>query len=133
MDLPGPGTVFMSQTLSYKAPTYLGDTLTAEIEVKPTAGRELADALARAVDLGRNMVRLLDARAGAADGELFSTERACPKCSRSFEPLDPRLFSYNSRYGWCPECFGTGVDLSGFDDEQTGQDTLVLYTLSRRE
>jgi acyl dehydratase len=33
MDLPGPGTVFMSQTLSYKAPTYLGDTLTAEIEV----------------------------------------------------------------------------------------------------
>jgi len=33
MDLPGAGTVFMSQTLSYKAPTYLGDTLTAEIEV----------------------------------------------------------------------------------------------------
>ena len=33
MDLPGPGTVFMSQTLSYKAPTYLGDTLTAEVEV----------------------------------------------------------------------------------------------------
>ena len=33
MDMPGAGTVFMSQTLSYKAPTYLGDTLTAEIEV----------------------------------------------------------------------------------------------------
>jgi acyl dehydratase len=33
MDMPGPGTVLMSQTLSYKAPTYLGDTLTAEIEV----------------------------------------------------------------------------------------------------
>ena len=33
MDLPGAGTVFMSQTLSYKAPTYLGDTLTAEVEV----------------------------------------------------------------------------------------------------
>jgi acyl dehydratase len=33
MDLPGPGTVFMSQTLRYLAPTYLGDTLTAEIEV----------------------------------------------------------------------------------------------------
>jgi excinuclease ABC subunit A len=58
-----------------------------------------------------------------ADGELFSTERACPKCSRSFEPLDPRLFSYNSRYGWCPECFGTGVDLSGFDDEQSGEES----------
>jgi acyl dehydratase len=33
MDLPGPGTVFMSQSLRYLAPTYLGDTLTAEVEV----------------------------------------------------------------------------------------------------
>ncbi len=33
MDLPGPGTVFMSQALKYLAPTYLGDTLTAEVEV----------------------------------------------------------------------------------------------------
>ena len=33
MDLPGPGTVFMSQSLKYLAPTYLGYTLTAEVEV----------------------------------------------------------------------------------------------------
>src|SRR4026209_1672061 len=33
MDLPGAGTVFMSQSLKYLAPTYLGDTLTAEVEV----------------------------------------------------------------------------------------------------
>jgi acyl dehydratase len=33
MDMPGPGTVFMSQSLKYLAPAYLGDTLTAEIEV----------------------------------------------------------------------------------------------------
>ena len=33
MDMPGHGTVFLSQMLTYKAPTYLGDTLTAEIEV----------------------------------------------------------------------------------------------------
>jgi acyl dehydratase len=39
MDLPGPGTVFMSQTLTYHAPAYVGDTLTARVEVvglKPT-------------------------------------------------------------------------------------------------
>ena len=93
----------------------------AEIEVSPKAGGELADALARSVELGRNMVRVLEI--GAADGELFSTQRACPRCSRSFEPLDPRLFSYNSRYGWCAECFGTGVDLSGFDDEHSGEES----------
>src|SRR5919198_4956585 len=33
MDLPGPGTVFMSQTLTYRAPAYVGDTLTATVEV----------------------------------------------------------------------------------------------------
>jgi acyl dehydratase len=33
MDMPGAGTVFMSQSLKYLAPTYLGDTLTAEVEV----------------------------------------------------------------------------------------------------
>ena len=39
MDLPGPGTVFMSQALTYHAPAYVGDTLTARVEVvalKPT-------------------------------------------------------------------------------------------------
>ncbi len=33
MDLPGPGTVFMSQTLTYQAPAYPCDTLTARVEV----------------------------------------------------------------------------------------------------
>ena len=33
MDLPGAGTVFLSQSLKYLAPAYVGDTLTAEIEV----------------------------------------------------------------------------------------------------
>ena len=33
MDLPGAGTVFMSQSLTYKAPAYVGDTLTARVEV----------------------------------------------------------------------------------------------------
>ncbi len=92
----------------------------AELDVRPAAGHELAAALEQAVKLGRNMVRVLEVGAGA--GELYSTERACPSCSRSFEPLDPRLFSYNSRYGWCPECFGTGVDLTGFDAERSGEE-----------
>ena len=39
---------------------------------------------------------------------VHSTERACPKCGRSFEPLDPKLFSYNSSQGWCPKCRGFG-------------------------
>ena len=33
-DLPGPGTVYLSQTLQFKAPVYPGDTITATVEVK---------------------------------------------------------------------------------------------------
>lgn len=32
-DLPGPGTVFMSQQLEYTAPVFIGDTITGEVEV----------------------------------------------------------------------------------------------------
>jgi excinuclease ABC subunit A len=39
---------------------------------------------------------------------VHSTERACPRCGRSFEPLDPKVFSYNSAQGWCPTCRGFG-------------------------
>jgi 3-hydroxybutyryl-CoA dehydratase len=35
-DLPGPGTVYLSQTLQFKAPVYPGDTITATVEVKST-------------------------------------------------------------------------------------------------
>lgn len=40
---------------------------------------------------------------------VFSTERFCPETGRSYEELDPRMFSYNSPHGWCPTCKGYGV------------------------
>ncbi len=38
MELPGPGSVFLHQEWDYPAPVYVGDTVTAEVEV--TAARE---------------------------------------------------------------------------------------------
>ena len=59
--------------------------------------------------------------------EVFSTKRACPVCSTSYPELDPRLFSYNSKHGWCPDCVGTGVKLTKeqrkvFDDSVRDDD-----------
>ncbi|MGI8967184.1 MAG: excinuclease ABC subunit A, partial [Limisphaerales bacterium] len=44
------------------------------------------------------------------DGKIsiHSTHRACPSCGQSFQPLDPKMFSYNSSQGWCPKCRGFG-------------------------
>lgn len=39
----------------------------------------------------------------------FSRHLMCPKCQKSYAPLDPRLFSFNSRHGMCPRCDGTGL------------------------
>ncbi|HMH18456.1 MAG TPA: excinuclease ABC subunit UvrA [Burkholderiales bacterium] len=61
---------------------------------------------------------------------VFSTKRACPSCGRSFAELDPRLFSFNSKHGWCPECYGTGLKLDRVEwdeeREKTGTEDHVL-------
>ena len=79
--------------------------------------RHCAQALARALDFGKGIVHVLgglDRLAEAAGNSrkaarvelalpqtIFSTKRACPSCARSFPELDPRLFSFNSKHGWC--------------------------------
>ncbi|PZA00275.1 excinuclease ABC subunit A [Gammaproteobacteria bacterium 2W06] len=85
----------------------------------PAREKALDSALEHALGYGKGQVRV-----ATADGQstLYSTQRACPGCNRSFAPLDPRLFSYNTRHGWCPRCFGTGVLIQGFDEDQTGEE-----------
>ncbi len=89
---------------------------------------ELRQALAAALEHGRGVVQVLasTAKKGAASDAVpavFSTKRACPNCGTGFPELDPRLFSFNSRHGWCKGCFGTGLKLAEFDAEQTGEES----------
>jgi excinuclease ABC subunit A len=85
----------------------------------------LREQLAKALEIGKGVVHVLSPLGGLAqalaDGtstrdlghlEVFSTIRACPVCATSYPELDPRLFSYNSKHGWCPDCVGTGTRLS---------------------
>ncbi len=41
---------------------------------------------------------------------LFSTVLACPTCGISLPEIDPKLFSFNSKYGACPHCRGLGYE-----------------------
>jgi len=47
----------------------------------------------------------------AAREMTFSESLACVYCGISFEELAPRLFSFNSPYGACPDCTGLGVKI----------------------
>jgi len=42
---------------------------------------------------------------------LLSEHFACHECGISLEEIEPRLFSFNSPYGACPECSGLGTKL----------------------
>jgi excinuclease ABC subunit A len=104
----------------------------ATLTASPRGERQLREAVARGLELGKGLLHVLarrkdsppkrGARPASADVQVFSTRRTCPKCGSSFADLDPRLFSFNSRHGWCEHCYGTGLELYGFDEEQSGEE-----------
>ena len=112
----------------------------ASLDVSPAHEPELRDALAQALTHGKGVVQVLSgmdglreaivaghSAAGIGTVQVFSTKRACPVCATSYAELDPRLFSYNSKHGWCPDCVGTGVALTRdqrkvFDDSVKDDD-----------
>jgi excinuclease ABC subunit A len=104
------------------------------LDVAPEHEAELRQCLNRALEHGKGVVHVLaglgglqaalqagTSTAGIGQMQVYSTLRACPVCATSYAELDPRLFSYNSKHGWCPDCVGTGVQLTrdqrkAFDD-----------------
>jgi excinuclease ABC subunit A len=59
-----------------------------------------------ALTLGRGTLYTLDTRGRET---VYSTQLFCPGTGRSFDELEPRLFSFNSAHGWCPTCQGFGT------------------------
>ena len=93
----------------------------ARLGISARGEADLRAKLAEALQHGKGVVQVLPL--GSRKPIVFSTKRACPDCGTSFAELDPRLFSFNSKQGWCGDCFGTGLELSGFDEEQTGEES----------
>ena len=54
----------------------------------------------------------------------LSQKLSCESCDRSFDPLSPHNFSFNSYLGWCPDCEGLGT--------QTGADPTALLSDPKR-
>ncbi|HYN13104.1 MAG TPA: excinuclease ABC subunit UvrA, partial [Burkholderiales bacterium] len=97
-----------------------------DAQVLPKKEFELRQLLGRTLEIGKGVVHVLAGK----EVQVFSTKRACRSCGRSFPELDPRLFSYNSKHGWCPACYGTGLQIDDVEwsDERarTGAEDNVL-------
>jgi excinuclease ABC, A subunit len=77
--------------------------------VKDGIRSRLADSLELAFELSEGLVvvKILQDDGGEQD-MLFSQDFACPDCGFSLPELSPRMFSFNSPFGACPECDGLG-------------------------
>lgn len=78
------------------------------IVVKEDVAARLADSLETALKLsdGQVIVDVID-----KEELLFNSKLACPICGFSIEELAPRMFSFNSPFGACPECDGLGAKM----------------------
>jgi len=99
------------------------DVIVDRIVIKDGVAARLADSLETALKLadGKVVVDVI-----GEEELLFSEKHACPYCGFSIGELEPRLFSFNSPYGACPDCDGLGAKLEVDLDLVIPNDKLTL-------
>ncbi|MBW2107149.1 MAG: excinuclease ABC subunit UvrA [Deltaproteobacteria bacterium] len=84
---------------------------TIDVVIGRTPTKDLEKTVFRALEEGRGSLLIVD---GSGREDVFSLKGVCPTCGQGLQSLDPRLFSFNSAYGACPQCEGLGaVDRGG--------------------
>jgi excinuclease ABC subunit A len=74
----------------------------------------LADSIETALRESRGLALILKSHGAEENGVseiLYSEHHACVNCGTSLPEIEPRMFSFNSPYGACPECDGLGTKL----------------------
>ncbi|RMF21581.1 MAG: excinuclease ABC subunit UvrA [Deltaproteobacteria bacterium] len=81
------------------------------IVLRPGVERRLTDSVEMALRLGSDVVTVLASppSGGRERERSYSRRFACPDCDVSYPEISPRLFSFNSPHGACPECNGVGT------------------------
>jgi len=74
--------------------------------VKPDIGNRLPASLETALKLGEGVVII--EKVGECE-EVYSENYACVNCDFSLPEIEPRIFSFNSPQGACPQCHGLGA------------------------
>ncbi|HEX4589788.1 MAG TPA: ATP-binding cassette domain-containing protein, partial [Gemmataceae bacterium] len=89
------------------------EVIVDRIVVRANQRTRVADAVEQALDLGRGVMMIAHVDPEKDESkwrtDRYSQHLTCEGCGRSFEPLNPHNFSFNSPLGWCPACEGLGV------------------------
>ena len=106
------------------------------ITVQKKSRARIAEAIEAALGMGRGVMAAAWPDADRPEPRwrtrTFSQHLSCESCERSFEPLTPHNFSFNSSLGWCGACEGlgtqTGANPSALlrDEEMTLADGALL-------
>ncbi|MDD3327395.1 MAG: excinuclease ABC subunit UvrA [Zoogloea sp.] len=84
-----------------------------QVLIGPDTEGALRERVQAALEHGKGVLKVKRLDVPEAPLLTLSTLRACPDCGTSFPEPDPRLFSYNAKHGWCPDCYGTGLKIAG--------------------
>jgi len=91
---------------------------TIELVVGPIRSASLESLVNTALEEGSGNLIIVDRQ---HNEEVFSQHGICPTCGIGLEQLDPRLFSFNSKQGACPQCNGLGVLVDKEDEKIADQ------------
>jgi excinuclease ABC subunit A len=89
------------------------DVVVDRLIIKPEIKSRLSNSVETALNLSDGLVIILDEQ----DREyIFSEKFSCPYCGINLPEITPRMFSFNSPYGACPNCSGLGYKME-FDPD----------------
>jgi len=87
------------------------EVIVDRLVIKEGLDRRLADSIEAALKMGKGIVTVSTQKPGEDEWQdhLFSESYSCAECGFSMPELEPRMFSFNSPFGACPECTGLGT------------------------
>ncbi len=126
LDLPTPESApALAKTFRHDI-----DAVVDRIIIKPDIRSRVADSIETSLKLSQGLA-VVSIAAGASGNEwtdtVFSEKFACPDHPEvSLPELEPRLFSFNSPHGACPDCHGLGTTFEFDPDLITPDESLAL-------
>jgi len=91
--------------------------------IKENIRKRLADSVEMGLREGEGMLILLVA---GGEEKIFSQSLACAHCGISYPEVSPRMFSFNSPYGACPNCDGLGTKMDIDPGKVLGESKLSI-------